>query len=270
MTKKEVTVVIPAYNREQYIEKAIRSVLEQTYKKWHLIIVNDGSTDRTGGVIERYTRGNAIQHMKLAKNLGIGKALQTALKEIQTPYFMILDSDDWVEPNALQVLVKEMENQPKTTSLVCANSKIWQDNNGTIRNVDLLKNRSFKDKYDFLRYGPAIYPRFMRTSAVRQVGGFENDDPQGGSFDEDRYLLLKLIGMSDFHWVDKNLYNVRVHRGNITRPENRPYFNEVKKYIFTKILKQWGDEYKPIFAIAKDGWLYIKELEPKKKGDNRK
>lgn len=56
----------------------------------------------------------------------------------------------------------------------------------------------------------------MRTSTVRQVGGFENDDPHRGRFDEDRYLLLKLIGISDFHWIDMTLYNVLGHGGNIT------------------------------------------------------
>ncbi|MFC5449750.1 glycosyltransferase family 2 protein [Paenibacillus aestuarii] len=269
MSTSQITVVIPVYNREKYIEKALNSVLKQTYTQWQMIIINDGSTDKTGEIIKRFTDEKRIRHIQYEKNRGTGKALQSALKEIQTPYFVILDSDDWFEPDTLKVLVKEMDKQPETTSLICANSNVWKERVDKTSKVYLLKNRSFQDKYDFLRYGPAIYPRCMRTATVRRVGGFANDDPHGGRFDEDRYLLLKLIGISNFHWIDKTLYNVLTHEGNTTRRENRKYFKEAKKYIFTKILKQWGDEYEPVFAIAEDGWLYIKKLKPKKEGVKR-
>ena len=260
---EKVTVVMPVYNREKHIEKAITSVLNQTLKEWKMMIINDGSTDATADIIEKFTFDKRIQHVRLPENQGTGKALQTALSMIDTPYFVIVDSDDWIEPQTLEVLVNEMEKQPKETSLIYSNTVIWRERNGELKKLSVLKHRSFQDKYDFLMYGPMVYPRFFRTESVLQVGGFENDDPYLGRFEQDRYLLLKLIGVSNFYCVDEDLYNCRSHGNNSTQPKNRKYYAEVKRYIFTKILNEWGD-YDPEFEIASDGWLFIKELKNKR------
>ncbi|WP_163102801.1 glycosyltransferase family 2 protein [Peribacillus alkalitolerans] len=259
----KVTVVMPVYNREKYIEKAITSVLNQTFKEWKMMIVNDGSTDSTADIIEKFTSDKRVQHVRLPKNQGTGKVLQTALSMIDTPYFVIVDSDDWIESQTLEVLLKEMEEQPKETSLIYSNTVNWRERDGELKKIFVQKHRSFQDKYDYLMYGPMVYPRFFRTEAVRQVGGFENDDPYQGRFEQDRYLLLKLIGISNFHCVDEDLYNCRSHGDNSTQPKNRKYYADVKRYIFNKVLNEWGDYY-PVFEIASDGWLYIKELKNKR------
>ncbi|MDQ1143993.1 glycosyltransferase involved in cell wall biosynthesis [Bacillus sp. SORGH_AS 510] len=262
MPNGKVTVVMPVYNREKYVEKAITSVLNQTLIEWKMIIINDGSSDSSADIIEKFTSDKRIQYVSLSKNQGTGKSLQMALSMIDTPYFVIVDSDDWIEPQALEVLLDEMEKQPKETSLIYSNTVIWRVIDEELKRLSVQKHRSFQDKYDYLMYGPMVYPRFFRTEAVRQVGGFENDDPYQGRYEQDRYLLLKLIGISHFHWVDKDLYNCLSHGDNSTQPKNRKYYAEVKRYIFTKILNEWGD-YDPVFEIASDGWLFIKELKNK-------
>ncbi|GGG04118.1 glycosyltransferase family 2 protein [Paenibacillus abyssi] len=265
MAKEKVTVVIPVYNRQHYIETTIASVLKQTLKDWKMIIVDDASTDKTPDIIEKY-KSKKIKTVRLSKNKGTAVALQTALDMIDTPYFVVVDSDDWIEPKALEILLNEMEKQPIKTSLIYANTIVWTDFGGKLNKVVVEKHRSFQDKYDFLRYGSMVYPRFFRTETVRRVNGFETDDPHQGRYEQDRYLLLKLIGISQFHWVDADLYNCRSHGSNSTQPKNRKYFAEVKRYIFTKMLKQWGDEYEAEFAIASDGWLYIKKLKKRDQG----
>lgn len=263
MSKEKVTVVMPVYNREKYVGKAIASVLKQTLKEWKMLIIDDASTDRTPNMIKIY-RSNKIRHVRLPKNQGTGKALQHALKMIDTPYFVIVDSDDWLEPQALEILLKEMEKQPKKTSLIYGNTVYWKDVDGKAVKTCVEKHRSFTDKYEYIMYGPMVYPRFLRTETVRKVKGFETDDPYHGRFDEDRYLLLKLIAVSHFHWIDANLYNCRSHNDNATQPKNRKYYSEVKRFIFSKMLKEWGNEYEPVFAVSSDGWLYIKELKKRK------
>ena len=68
MSMKKVTIVIPVYNREKYIEKAITSVLNQTLKDWEMMIINDCSTDSTADIIERFTSDKRIQHVRLPEN----------------------------------------------------------------------------------------------------------------------------------------------------------------------------------------------------------
>lgn len=262
MIKEKVTVVMPVYNREKYIETAITGNLKQTLKNWKMLIIDDGSTDRTPDIIGKF-KSKKIKHVRLQKNQGTGKALQIALTMIDTPYFVIVDSDDWIEPHTLEVLLREIEKQPEKVSLIYGNTIYWREMNGKLIKLGVQKHRSFKDKYDYIKYGPMVYPRFFRTETVRKVKGFETDDPYQGRFEEDRYLMLKLIGISHFHWVDKNLYNCRSHNDNSTQPKNRKYYAEVKRFIFTKMLKEWGDEFEPVFEVASDGWLSIKKLNRK-------
>src|SRR3954451_25063804 len=138
MSMKKVTIVIPVYNRENYIKKAITSVLNQTLKDWKMMIINDGSTDSTTDIIEEFTSDKRIQHVRLPENQGTGKALQTALSMIDTPYFVIVDSDDWIEPQTLEVLINEMEKQPKGTSLIYSNTVIWRERNGELKKLSVL------------------------------------------------------------------------------------------------------------------------------------
>ena len=262
MSMTKVTIVIPVYNREKYIEKAITSAINQTLKDWKMIIVNDCSTDSTADIIEKFTSDKRIQHVKIPENQGTGKALQIALNRIDTPYFVIVDSDDWIEPQTLDVLLNEMEKQPKETSLVYSNTVWWHDKNGDLEQGQIERHQSFQDKYDFIMYRPMVYPRFFRTETVRKVGGFKSDDPYEGRYAEDRYLLLRLIAISDFHWVDENLYNLRIHDNNITQGKNRIYFADVLRYVYSKLFKEWGTQYQPEYEVDEHGWLYIKELKP--------
>lgn len=153
-----------------------------------------------------------------------------------------------------------MENQPDSVSLVYGNTTLWKDDYG-LHMRSVRKYRSFQDKYDFLMYPYIPYPRFFRTDKVREVRGFEDDIPFEGRYGEDRYLLLKLIAISQFYWVDVDLYNLRIHSTNITKTD-QPKFAMVRKYLYTKTLEQWGGEYRPVFEMRKDGWLVLRELQP--------
>jgi glycosyltransferase involved in cell wall biosynthesis len=224
-----------------------------------MIVIDDCSTDRTPDIIKKIN-SKKIKYVKLPRNQGTGNALQIALKMIDTPYFVIVDSDDWIESQTLEVLLKEMEKQPPTTSMAYGNTVIWFRKSGRLQRRTE-RHRSFRDKYDFFKYRAMMYPRFFRTETVRRVKGFETDDPFQGRYAEDRYLLLKLIGIGNFHWVNQNLYNLRRdNNDNVTSGKNREKFVKVLRYIYTKVLKQWGDEYEPVFEVNRYGWLILKEL----------
>lgn len=260
--ESEVTVVIPVYNREAYIADALDSILFQTMQAWKVLIVDDASTDKTAEKIAPYLADERIQYRKNRENRGVGKTLDKALALVDTPYFVIVDSDDWLEKDALETLLAEMKRQPPSTSLVCGNAQVWQEKEGVLERKGLMRHRSFADKYDFLLYGPMLTPRFFRTEAVRRVKGFLADDLSGGRYNEDRYLLLRLIANSRFHHVDKLLYNIRLHGDNLTKKANQGKFNETKKDFIESLMRKWGDEYRPVFYKTPDGWLDVERLVP--------
>src|SRR5512145_295142 len=96
--------MMPAYNAEVYIRQSIDSVLAQTYPNWELVIVDDGSTDRTGEIASEY--GDPRIRVFRQENGGEAAARNTALKNIQGEFLAFLDADDLYLPDHLEVSVE--------------------------------------------------------------------------------------------------------------------------------------------------------------------
>lgn len=109
----QVSIIITAYNVEKYIEKSIKSVFNQTYNKnIELIVVEDCSTDNTPKILEELKNSetpipiNIVQHKE---NLGAGMARRNGIKVATGDYVMLLDADDWINPDYIEHLVKRQE-----------------------------------------------------------------------------------------------------------------------------------------------------------------
>ncbi|QCR33955.1 glycosyltransferase family 2 protein [Lysinibacillus sp. SGAir0095] len=259
-----VTVVVPTYNKEQYIKKAVESIYAQTYKNWELLVIDDGSTDNTLSVIKRITDPKNTKIISRKKNEGICHVLNEALDFIQSDFFIQVDGDDWIEPETINVLLNEMDNQPANTALAYGNTIHWHENNGVLHFHKKVKHRSFKDRYEFVTYDPMVQPRFYRTSCVRNVGGWEIDSLTQGRMMEDRRMLLRLLDKYNFLYVDKDLYNFRYHQSNLSLDQNAYIYNQLRKLETEKALLRWGDEFEATTVGHPDLWQSIK-LIPKQK-----
>jgi glycosyltransferase involved in cell wall biosynthesis len=104
-----VSVVIPTYNCERFLERAIRSVLAQTYRDYELIIVDDGSTDGTQSVVAGY--GDAVRYM-YHPNQGASAARNSAISQATGEFIAYLDADDLWSPNKLALQVEYLDEHP--------------------------------------------------------------------------------------------------------------------------------------------------------------
>jgi len=111
-----VSIITPSFNSEKFISDTIQSVQNQTYQNWEMIIVDDGSTDETVSIIQKFLHDNRIQLHQLDKNSGTGIARNTAISLAKGRYIAFLDSDDLWKPEKLQKQVEFMtsKNQPFT------------------------------------------------------------------------------------------------------------------------------------------------------------
>ncbi|WP_134699052.1 glycosyltransferase family A protein [Ammoniphilus sp. YIM 78166] len=261
MSKALFTVVIPTFNRRNTISKAIESVLDQSYKNWELLIIDDASTDDTLKVIESFLTEKRIRYVRLQENVGISKVMNKALELVSTPYFVQLDSDDWFESKALSEFHKAIQKAPKETALFYGNIKMVADRDGKLEVKRYIKHRRFEDKYDFLRYlKNMLQPRCFRTEAVRSVGGWDTNDPFEGRFMEDRRICLKLIESYPIYWINKHLGNRRKHGNQLTQKDSIEKRNLLRKLVIEHYLEKWGNEYIPIYTIGKSGYLKISQL----------
>lgn len=265
-----VTVLITTYNRENLIIPAIYSVLNQTYRKWKIILVDDGSSDHTLEMVEQINfRNKLVTIIQNPVNLGQSHALNIGLKQVDTPYLIQLDSDDLLFPFTLEVLMNETERQSKDVAVIYGNylKTFLDEHDEPIRSV-LIKGNPYHDRYQFLLSKKTLRPRFYRTSALKAIGGWPVDDPFEGRYAEDIRVLLRLIEDYRFHWVNQVLYNYRKHHKNMTN--QKVVYEQALDWILFDTLRRWGNKYSPVFQFEPAGWKNLVKFIPKSKKSSSK
>lgn len=106
-----VSLIMAAYNAEQYIEEAIQSAIAQTYPHWELIIINDGSQDQTAQIVQKYLHDPRIQS-HYQPNAGVSAARNRAFELMRGDFFQIFDSDDVLPPESLELRLRLFEHRP--------------------------------------------------------------------------------------------------------------------------------------------------------------
>lgn len=178
------SVIMPVYNGEKYICAAVDSVLAQSYEEWELVIVNDGSTDNTLGVLKKYADDKRIKIIT-CPNGGVSSARNIGMKNASYDYFAFLDCDDlWLE-NHLQTLKDMIEKYPDAGTYATL-AEIRLADGRKISNISYFENRPDKAKgvvyiedffseYDRDKKAKTHFPTCacVSRSAAQKTGGFK-------------------------------------------------------------------------------------------------
>lgn len=133
--RNKLSIIVPIYNKEQYIRKCIDSIREQTYKDIEIILVDDGSTDQSGAICNEIVEKDSRIRYIYQQNGGQTIARENGLKEASSEYITYIDADDWIESVYIETLMRPI-NENKETELVVSglvfenagNSKIQKNN----------------------------------------------------------------------------------------------------------------------------------------------
>jgi len=127
---EKISVLMPVYNREDFIGRAIESILNQTYKNIEIIICDDGSTDDTFNICCKYYRANFSKIIVISykTNEGVGYARNTLLRACNTKYAVWMDSDDIAHPERIEKQLKRMNICPDPNNLVYCGWKNLKNN----------------------------------------------------------------------------------------------------------------------------------------------
>ena len=110
MNTKLISIILPVYNVENYIEKAVLSVLKQTYVNFELLIINDGTKDNSIKRIEKYTSDSRLKIFH-KENGGLSDARNFGLERAQGDYVYFMDSDDFIESDLLALCIDKIEKE---------------------------------------------------------------------------------------------------------------------------------------------------------------
>lgn len=105
------SIIVPVYNVEPYLEECLRSVLEQSFADYEILLVNDGSTDNSGQICEDFAKKDPRIRVFHQRNSGLSVARNVAMKAAQGDYFVFVDSDDALAENALQTISEAIQEQ---------------------------------------------------------------------------------------------------------------------------------------------------------------
>lgn len=121
-----ISVIIPVYNVEQYVESCLNSVINQSYFNLEIILVDDGSTDRSGGICDQYALKDSRIKVLHEENAGLGEARNRGVRISSGDYICFVDSDDWIEEDYCKELVKAAE-RTNSDIAICGYNECFKD-----------------------------------------------------------------------------------------------------------------------------------------------
>lgn len=265
-----VSIVMPTYNGEKYIKKAIESCLAQTYSNIELIVVDDCSTDNTAKIVKDYIgQDHRVRYWRNEKNLKLPGALNKGFELSQGQLLTWTSDDNLYSPEAIRVMVEELKANPRSD--IAYSSYSFIDKDGKV--VD-----SFNYEPEFLLYKCVVGACFLYTRKVHDTVG---------KYDEDKFRMedydfwLRAAERFSFHFINKpSLYYYRKHSASLTAGiySDDKVFNEYKEnYIgtfrsfFNEYMKcDLSDEelnlhagvfFSELFTITKEGHIVVCNIE---------
>jgi glycosyltransferase involved in cell wall biosynthesis len=215
-TQGLVSVVVPCFNQAHFLSEAIESVLAQTYPKVEIIVVDDGSTDNTSAVVERYPGVRCVRQ----RNQGLPAARNAGLKEASGAYVVFLDADDLLLPDALTVGVRALEERPDV-AFVFGDTLFAMDDGSEAPPPH--RPRTTGGWYEALLAGSTIMPP---ACAMFRRSIFDETEPFDQSLKaaEDYELFCRIARRHAVHSHETVITVYRRHGANMTAGSIRDLF----------------------------------------------
>ena len=220
---EKITVIVPVYNVENYLDKCLDSLVNQTYKNLEIIVINDGSTDNSGIICQEYAqKDNRIVYIE-KENGGQSEARNMGLDRITGSYVTFVDSDDWVELNYVENLYKKITEYQ--ADIAVGNYYSFNEAEGMYY-FHIFGDSYYEKVYDNVSIFENLYEsQEMKSFALISVWGklykadlFKQLRFDIGKLGEDGYLNQKIYLLAEKTiYLNKGLYAYRQREGSSSR-----------------------------------------------------
>ncbi|MCB0392289.1 MAG: glycosyltransferase [Bdellovibrionales bacterium] len=223
--KPLISLYLVNYNYGKYIEESIRSVLNQSYQNFELIIIDDGSEDNSYEIIQQYKSNSKVLTI-FQKNKGLVRTNNVALSVARGKYIMRLDADDYLDPKALEKMCEKLEQE--TDAVLVFPDYFIIDEHGEI--VHQYQRFDFKSEELLLEKPAHGAVTMIRTDFLRSVGGYDEDFSCQDGYD----LWLKVFKNHKVLNISEPLFYYRQHGSNLTKNQRHLYHTRAEmmsKYV---------------------------------------
>lgn len=255
----KISLLVPAYHTpEEYLRAMIESVISQSYENWELCIVDGSSSVLVESVVAEYV-DERIQYQHLRENGGIAENTNAALRMATGDWVALLDHDDFLEPDALFLIRKEIENGAKM---------VYTDEDKADGSGTHFSTPNYKEDFNydlFLSNNYICHLFAVDISIARKTGGF--DSRYNGSQDYD--FILKCLEQTNFqgiHHIAKVLYHWRAHAfSTAENPDSKMYAYEAGRKVLEDFLER--NHYKGRVSHTEHLGFYRIDYEPDEDAD---
>jgi O-antigen biosynthesis protein len=241
MNNPLVSIIITTYNRPELLPKAIRSVIDQSYKNWELIVVNDHGTD-VKDIIDGF-EDNRIKYINKEKNSGLGSARNTGLEIVKGKYCNFLDDDDFLYFFHIQTLVEAMEKNSweiaYTEAVYCG----YDPNHGKYKVIQY----SFDYDADMFLYQnitPVLCVMFELNDIIKSIKFDETLRTY-----EDWVFFLEIAKYFDLHHIEIPTCQITVKQDGSTMSSSRNEFTTLLPEIYSKTYLRAKDQVRVCSAM---------------------
>lgn len=206
---EKVSVIVPVYNVEKYLNKCLDSIINQTYKNIEIILVDDGSTDNSGIICDKYSQTDNRIKVIHKKNGGLSDARNTGIKNATGKILSFIDSDDYIEKNMIENLAKELISYD--CDIVFSN-KIFELDNGKKVYKEYINNSGVVDSATamklLLKSDPAVCDKLFKKELFNDIKFPIN------KLYEDILVTPYIIEKCNRIYLDKNFYYHYIQHDN--------------------------------------------------------
>lgn len=216
---KTLTVIIPVYNGEKYIESCLDSVYNQTYQDFEIFVVNDGSTDNTLNILKKYAKKKDNLEIFSIKNSGQGFARNYALRKSKAKYIYFLDADDLIEPYTFELCINKLDLENSDFVYFDWKSIDIDTGKSSYSNVDEFFYKKSLKGDECSKYLLNIQPYFTVNKLYRRSFLEKNNIEYGeGYIYEDVPFWVKVsVNAKNVSLIHSPLYTVRVNNQSTTK-----------------------------------------------------
>lgn len=221
MINPTISIIIPVYKVEPYIESCIKSILNQSFNDFEVILIDDGSPDKSSAIAKKIVKNDSRFIFLKKKNGGQGSARNMGIDYARGKYLAFIDSDDYVEPLFLQSMYEKITYD--NVDICTCNVNIIEYNNIT----KIIKNDidSYYNKNDFLLCLDTI-TSFMCDKLFKKNVFDNNRFDENIRTYEDSHLVFRLLHNHTITGVQESLYNYIQREGSTTNSYNPTYLTD--------------------------------------------
>lgn len=220
MKKVDISIVVPVYNAEKYLDRCLTSLVEQTKKEIEIIIINDGSTDNSEKVIKKF-KDDRIKYIKNT-NQGIGATRNEGIAKATGKYLMFIDSDDYLEENTCELLFNKAEKD-NLDMVVCDFYRENETGEKKKEKITTFENTTIKETPELLyKINMSPWNKLYKTKMIKDNNVYFEEDLK---YEDTPFVFISMDKAKKIGKIDKCLNHYIIHSNSETTVRDERCFD---------------------------------------------